>query len=331
MFYKNLLLILFYNIHVLECFIIYRGFQRCLWHVAMQQKNGNMLAVRWRFSAFGGLNNKKSNIINLSSRNNDDLNASNSTNNINFSKLYNLNDNENKLSESNQILSLLTNIRKNDSDIKNNDIIAVEEIKEKNIYETYSNDLFDTLELLIKDTDIEEDKEAIISLGIGLYRNIFDKNDMIKFKNKYNINPESFQTGDITFKFLSPILKGRLLKWLESFNEKELNESEIIEIKEFLKVCRNYTNYVYYCMYKNELLYSIVGNVSENKFNIKGIFRNYWITKKNDLTFVKIKDKFRAYLAIFSNEDINDINIDGLKNTCFKKYILSIIYDISEF
>lgn len=293
MIYKKILLILFCNLHIFNSFVI-----RVV------------------------LNNKISNFQKFRSTNLDEFNFSNSTDNINFSRIYKSDDSENDL-------------RKNESTL-NNEIISnkntiTEEIKNKNIHEIYNDNLFETLELLIKDTEIEEDKEAIISLGIGLFRNIFDKNDMDKFKRQYNINPESFQTGDITFKFLSPILKGRLMKWLESFNEKELNDCEVVEIKEFLKVCRNYTNHVYYCMYKNELLYSIVGSISENKFYIKGIFRNYWAINKNDLTFVKIKDKFKDYLTIYSNENINDINIDGLKNTCFKKYILSIIYNISEF
>ncbi len=219
----------------------------------------------------------------------------------------------------------MTDLVKNDTKIEK----QITNVK-KDLYETYSDNLYETLEILIKDTDIEDDKEAIISLGIGLFRNIFSKNDMMKFKNKYSINPEAFQTGDITFKFLSPILKGRLLKWFDSFEENNLHESEINEIKEFEKLCRNYTNFVYVCMHKNEQIYSIVGNVSENKFYIRGILRNFWAFKENDLTFVKIKDKFKAYLEIYSNENIYDINIDNLKDSCFKRYIFSIMLNIDE-
>jgi hypothetical protein len=163
-------------------------------------------------------------------------------------------------------------------------------------------------------------KDKLSNLDIKI-----SKREMNILKKKYKENPKLFQLENLNndFLFLNPIKKGKLIKMLEYLITKNLNKNDKDEMIEFIKYCRIYTNYVFIYKIDTNFIYSIVGEVNNKTFIVKGILRNYLVNKET--SFLEIKDKLDNWIIVNNNE-INKIDYSFLQNTRFNRYIFRISF-----
>ena len=114
----------------------------------------------------------------------------------------------------------------------------------------------------------------------------------------------------------------KFMNWLNNLPVDKLHENHIKEIRDFTDLSMNISNYII-VITKNELvLYAVLGDVSNDLLNIKSIFRNHGLAN-NNYSFLNVKEDLVEYLNNCTS-DIKDINLEYVKKSSYKRYILSI-------
>ena len=147
-------------------------------------------------------------------------------------------------------------------------------------------------------------------------------NKLVISKNEESLDESSNDVYNdfsaIKFRNLNDSARHKFFLWINLLPRDKLCLYDTEELDHFISIYKD-NDYAFLVTNRELIVYCIVGNVDNYILQVNGLFRNY-MSKDSNLTFLKFKEQFVNYLQS-STSDIQDIDLNHLMNTRYKRYI----------